>query len=162
MSLIKCKECGNAVSNTAEACPKCGAKVARTPIGCGSAIGIIFLAIILIIALENNNTISSTLISQSESPTPAIDLLIQCDKEAAVKIQSMLREMATWQEKDNVITFKWGTVWDEAAPHERMGLVRSFADSDACLMGHAREINFYRVGKLVAKASTSFGIQLVD
>lgn len=30
MALIKCKECGNEVSTKAAACPKCGAKVART------------------------------------------------------------------------------------------------------------------------------------
>lgn len=30
MALIKCKECGNQVSNTAAVCPHCGAKVPRT------------------------------------------------------------------------------------------------------------------------------------
>jgi len=84
-----------------------------------------------------------------------------CDRAASQKVQGMLREMATWQEKDGVITFKWGSDWDHAAPHERLGLVRSFADSDACLMGRAREINFYRVGKLVAKASPTSGIRLI-
>lgn len=29
MALIKCKECGNDVSNTAATCPKCGAKVPK-------------------------------------------------------------------------------------------------------------------------------------
>lgn len=29
MALIKCKECGNEVSTTAKACPKCGAKVKK-------------------------------------------------------------------------------------------------------------------------------------
>lgn len=74
----------------------------------------------------------------------------------------MLRGMATWQEKNGVITFKWGSDWDQAAPNQRLGLVRSFADSDACLTGSAREINFYRLGKLVANASPTSGIRLVD
>jgi hypothetical protein len=30
MALVACKECGNEVSTTAKACPKCGAKVPRT------------------------------------------------------------------------------------------------------------------------------------
>lgn len=31
MALIKCTECGNNVSNKAEACPKCGAPILTTP-----------------------------------------------------------------------------------------------------------------------------------
>lgn len=30
MALIACKDCGTEVSNSAKACPKCGAKVPRT------------------------------------------------------------------------------------------------------------------------------------
>lgn len=74
----------------------------------------------------------------------------------------MLHEMATWYEKDGRLTFKWGSDWDQAAPHERLGLIRTFADSDACLTGSPREINFFRMGKLVGKASPKTGIQLVD
>ena len=86
---------------------------------------------------------------------------LACERASAQKVQRMLREMAVWQEKGGVITFKWGADWDHAAPHERLGLVRSFADSDACLTGRAREINFYRFGKLVAQASPTSGIRLV-
>jgi hypothetical protein len=46
MALIKCKECGNDVSSKALTCPKCGIRIARKPMGCGTAIGI--LAIIFI------------------------------------------------------------------------------------------------------------------
>jgi len=86
---------------------------------------------------------------------------IACDRAAAQRVQELLREIAAWQEKAGVSTFQLGSVWDEAAPHERLGLVRSFADSDACLMGRAREISFYRVGKLVAKALPTSGIRLI-
>ena len=87
---------------------------------------------------------------------------IACDQVAAGRVQTMLHDMATWYEKDGKITFKWGSDWDHAAPHERLGLIRSFADSVACLTGRTREINFYRKGKLVGKASQASGIQLVD
>lgn len=37
MALIKCKECGNEVSNSAAACPKCGAKVPKK-VGIGTLV----------------------------------------------------------------------------------------------------------------------------
>jgi hypothetical protein len=53
MALVKCKECGNAVSSKAQTCPKCGARVARKPIGCGMLIGIVLLgAIALGLAMQ--------------------------------------------------------------------------------------------------------------
>lgn len=87
---------------------------------------------------------------------------LPCDQVAARKTQNMLHDMATWYEKDDKLTFKWASDWDQAAPHERLGLVRAFADSDACLTGRAREISFFRMGKLVAKASPTSGIRPVD
>lgn len=48
MALIKCKECGTEVSSKAETCPKCGARVAAKPMGCGTLIGVIFLGGIII------------------------------------------------------------------------------------------------------------------
>ena len=48
MALIKCKECGTEVSSKAETCPKCGARVAAKPMGCGTFIGVIFLGGIII------------------------------------------------------------------------------------------------------------------
>jgi len=83
-----------------------------------------------------------------------------CDKEASRKAQTILKGMATWYEKDGKITFKWGNDWDHATPEERLGLIRTFADSDACLSGKAREIKFYRKGKLVGEASPTWGIKL--
>lgn len=47
MALIKCKECGNEVSSKAEACPKCGAKVARKPVGCASGLVILVMLVVL-------------------------------------------------------------------------------------------------------------------
>lgn len=38
MGLKKCKECGREVSSKADACPNCGAKVKRRPLGCGALI----------------------------------------------------------------------------------------------------------------------------
>lgn len=48
MALIKCKECGNEVSSKAETCPKCGAKVAGKPMGCGTLLVLLVLVAIII------------------------------------------------------------------------------------------------------------------
>ncbi len=85
-----------------------------------------------------------------------------CDAEGAVKLERMYREMGTWYEKAGVVTFKWAADWDEATPKERLGLISGFANTDACLTGKARPIEFYRKGKLVGKASPTWGIKLVE
>jgi ribosomal protein S27AE len=74
MSLIKCKECGNEVSSKAKSCPKCGAQVARKPIGCGSVIIFFFLLFLVgIIVSISRRTIQPNLPTNtisSVTPTP--------------------------------------------------------------------------------------------
>lgn len=82
MALIKCKECGSEVSSAAETCPKCGARVAAKPMGCGTLIGIILLGGIIVSVFSSifssgtgGDTSSTTTSSQSEaipSPKPVI------------------------------------------------------------------------------------------
>ena len=85
-----------------------------------------------------------------------------CDREAARQVQTMLKDMATWQEKNEKITFTWGNDWDHASSQQRLGLIKAFADSDACLTGSARGIKYYQKGKLVGEASPTRGIKLLD
>jgi zinc-ribbon domain len=66
MALIKCKECGTEVSSKAETCPKCGARVAAKPMGCGTLIGVIFLGGIIISAFSS--IFSSGTESDTSSP----------------------------------------------------------------------------------------------
>lgn len=79
MALIKCKECGNLVSSTAQACPHCGAQVAQKPIGCGSVIGIVFLAaLVLAISVPSMQSIFRSETSPPASPSlpkPTINTL---------------------------------------------------------------------------------------
>jgi len=88
--------------------------------------------------------------------------LYACDKQSARNVQAMVREMGSWSEANDSIVFNWGSDWDQASSSQRLGLIRTFADSDACLTGKAREIKYYRNGKLVGKASPVFGIELLD
>lgn len=56
MALIKCEECGSQMSDTADACPKCGAKATHTkPFTKNVAIGIGFFVALIIVG----NVISS-------------------------------------------------------------------------------------------------------
>ncbi|OGQ92811.1 MAG: hypothetical protein A2464_05940 [Deltaproteobacteria bacterium RIFOXYC2_FULL_48_10] len=85
-----------------------------------------------------------------------------CDKQSARNVQAMIGEMGSWSEANDSITFNWGGDWDQASSSQRLGLMRTFADSDACLTGKAREIKYYRNGRLVGKASPISGIELLD
>lgn len=85
-----------------------------------------------------------------------------CDRAASQRVQSMLREMASWSEKNGKVRFEWSSDWDSADRAQRRGLITTFADSDACLTGRAREIEFYRNGKLVGRASPTNGISLTN
>lgn len=86
-----------------------------------------------------------------------------CDKVDAAKVQLVLSEMgAVWSEQAGSVRFDWGREWDGAAPRQRVALLQAFADGDACLSGRAREVAFYRKGKLVGRASPITGLQLLD
>lgn len=84
MALIKCKECGNEVSSKAKTCPKCGARVAAKPIGCGSLIGVVILGIIILASLSS--------IFSSTAPPPSPDTPEQA---AAKKKQDEAVQRAT-------------------------------------------------------------------
>lgn len=83
-----------------------------------------------------------------------------CDTAQAAKVQGMLHEMATWQEVGGKVEVKWGSDWDQYTPSDKTGMITTFANADACLSGEARAIEFYRNGKLVGEASSTWGIRL--
>lgn len=70
MALIKCKECGTEVSSKAEACLKCGARIAAKPMGCGTLIGVIILGAVIISAFSSAFS-SGTKSEVSSAPTSA-------------------------------------------------------------------------------------------
>jgi len=47
MALVSCNGCGNEVNARAESCPRCGAKVVKRPLGCGS----ILIAVLVILGI---------------------------------------------------------------------------------------------------------------
>lgn len=58
MAIIKCKECGNDVSDIAEACPKCGAKVKKSSVIMKVLGG--FVALVIIVAIFSPDKPAST------------------------------------------------------------------------------------------------------
>lgn len=87
---------------------------------------------------------------------------LACDKVDAARMQAALSEMGTqWSEQAGVVNLEWGREWDGTAAAQRLGLLRAFAEGDSCLAGRAREIAFYRQGKLVGRSGIA-GIQLLD
>ena len=75
MALIKCKECGTEVSSKAETCPKCGARVAAKPMGCGTFIGVIFLGGIIVSVFSSifsSGTESGTSSHSTSTSSPSI------------------------------------------------------------------------------------------
>lgn len=84
-----------------------------------------------------------------------------CDKDAARAVDSMVRQMGTKTVNGDKVSFKWGNDWNHMDSTQKDKMIRSVADSDACLSGYPREIKFYSPkGKQVGLASPESGISV--
>lgn len=79
MALIKCKECGAEISSEAETCPKCGAKVGKKPMGCGTLVGVAFLGAI-VISIFSSISSSPKTAPVASSGTSAISAPVETQK----------------------------------------------------------------------------------
>lgn len=68
MAMVKCKECKNQISSKANACPHCGAKRTKTPVGC--AVVLTFLLICFIIGISQTANESKPTRSTPSSQAP--------------------------------------------------------------------------------------------
>lgn len=59
MSLVKCKKCSTIFKESEKVCPECGLRLSRKSLGCGSALGIIFLVVTVTVILESFDKNSS-------------------------------------------------------------------------------------------------------
>lgn len=87
-----------------------------------------------------------------------------CNQDGAQKVLSAISRMGSWRVLESAMTieFKWGPDIDNATPRERLKLFEAFANADACIVGQARKIEYYRRGKLIGRASPDSGIKLVE
>jgi len=86
----------------------------------------------------------------------------QCDKTAAQDVQRSLREFAKSHIEGDHLTVHWTYAIEKQPEAKRLQMVTAYADMDACLGGAAREIMFYRKGKLMGIASPTSGVRLVN
>jgi len=98
----------------------------------------------------------------SEQPVP-VSLRRQqsCNKEAAQDVQFGIREFAKWHIEGDHLAVHWVYAIEKQPEAKRLQMVTTYADMDACLGGAAREIMFYRKGRLIGIASPASGVRLI-
>lgn len=79
---------------------------------------------------------------------------------AAVSTRILLAEMVDKVTGEDALTVHWGKDFDAVTPDQQFQLIRAFADTDACITGKPRQIDFYRSGKKVGEASPRTGVSL--
>lgn len=84
-----------------------------------------------------------------------------CNKNAALDIQLGIREFAQWRIEGDHLTAHWTYKIEKLPEAERLKMVTTYANMDACLSGGAREIHFYRKGRVMGIASPITGIRLI-
>ena len=97
-----------------------------------------------------------------ELPTPVAQRNpTTCNKEAAQDVQFAIRKLAGWHMEGDHLTVHWTYAIEKQPEAKRLQMITTYADMDACLGRAAREIMFYRKGKLMGIASPASGIRLV-
>ena len=99
----------------------------------------------------------------SEQPVPVSMRRPQsCNKMAAQEVQLGIREFAKWHIEGDHLAVHWIYAIEKQPEAKRLQMVTTYADMDACLGGSAREIMFYRKGKLMGIASPETGLRLTN
>jgi hypothetical protein len=83
-----------------------------------------------------------------------------CDQEMATKIRSKAREIAEISEASGVLNVRLRKQWAYYSPGIRESFLQAFAESDACLQGHSREIRFFYQGEQIAVSRALEGLEL--
>lgn len=84
-----------------------------------------------------------------------------CNKAAAQDVQFGIREFAKWHIEGDHLAVHWVYAIEKQPETKRLQMITTYADMDACLGGAAREIMFYRKGKLMGIASPTSGVRLM-
>lgn len=84
-----------------------------------------------------------------------------CNIRSALQVQVGISEFAREHIERTHLAVQWVYAIDKLPETERLKMVTTYANMDACITGAAREILFYRKSKLMAIASPETGIRLV-
>jgi len=85
-----------------------------------------------------------------------------CNTQAAAEVMVGTREFAQWRIEGDHLAVHWIYKIEKLPASERLKMVTTYANMDACLSGEAREIHFYRKNKIMGIASPTNGIKLVN
>jgi hypothetical protein len=111
--LVKCKECGREVSNTAAACPNCGAKPKQPTSGCTqgcTALGLLTIVAIIVGSVANYHGETNTLEPSDEDKASATKWGVSLDNymkakaaedDAHVSCVVAAHEQAKYEYKDD-------------------------------------------------------------
>ncbi len=77
---------------------------------------------------------------------------MRCDHEAAEAIREKARNLAAFRDQGDKLTLTLGPAWGYYSEGLRRSFVEAFFESDGCLRGELRRIEFHYRGKLVAEA----------
>lgn len=89
-------------------------------------------------------------------------ILKNCNKASANKIKKMMSTLGTYVDKNVKLEFHWSpSAISDITNTKAESTMRVMADADACLIGYAREIRYYRYEDLWAVASPSSGFMMM-
>lgn len=97
----------------------------------------------------------------AETPPPPPERIAEplvCDRRAAARVREKAREVAEIFSEGERLTVKLRDEWSYYSDGVRRSFVKQFTDSDTCLNGHARPIEFYYQGNLFASALPEQGL----
>lgn len=84
-----------------------------------------------------------------------------CDRFAAEDVRLNMHDLAGWHIEGDHLAVYWTFAIEKQPEAKRLQLITTYADMDACLGSGAREIMFYRKGKLMGIASPLSGMRLI-
>lgn len=85
-----------------------------------------------------------------------------CNSEKAERVRRKALEIAELSESEGILQVRLRQPWAYYTPGIRQSFLEAFAESDACLAGHSREIQFYYRGKMIAIARVPEGLSMVE
>jgi hypothetical protein len=81
--------------------------------------------------------------------------------QAALQVRVGISEFVQERIEGDHLAVHWIYAIDKQPETERLKMVTTYANMDACITGSAREIHFYRKGRVMGIASPVTGIKLV-
>jgi hypothetical protein len=85
----------------------------------------------------------------------------KCNIRAALEVREGISEFAKERIEGDHLAVHWMYKIEKLPEAERLKMVTTYSNMDACLVGGAREIHFYRKGRVMGIASPMTGIKLI-